>query len=346
MIDLKNCFPNQVGITTRDCDCFPNSAESGFNITESTSGLYLDKFVDLRDAAFERCGESDSVLTRMNKALEQSFKDVTLDIADYLEGQLGFKSKGHFKGEIGTKAFRSDLSKPQTYRGVKILPKNRQGGIVRVTGVDILLSDTSTFDLTFVDGNTGETVTREVTSTANEWKTTNFSEAYEFSMEDLSGEEDHGFIVYHTQTGTKNHKIDCGCGRKPKWTSFLDARGVLSNSNDVDDLFASSSEYSYGVRLHVQVTCQLEAEICQFEGTRDRALAEARVLITAINILKEMITTREVTKFTVYEDKSALEQIEGYQQEYYRRISYLAKNAQGSDCYYCNPSVTKKKILS
>lgn len=348
MIQLEDCFENQVGITKNECNCYPHSEATGsINITNSESGYFFEDFLDISMVDFSRCGEGEiSVLNKIDDALKWTWKEIAKDVGkDLIE--KGYKPRAAFRGPVGQSAYRGVRNDSSPNRGITIRPMNLPGGIIRVKGVHLIFDDEYIFDLNFVDGNTGAVVTKSVTSEANKWKYVKFEESYDFDMEDFSADEVHGFAVYHTQSGYMDNKVDCSCGKPPAWKKHFNARGFVSNATDIDSLMdAGKSVYGHGIKLEIEILCQIEHQLCQLRNTHSDTIAEARCLRAAMKILNDMLVTKEVNTFNVYDREGAAALIQDYNEKYWENIRYISQSAAATKCFYCDPNIRKRPILA
>jgi len=134
---IMECLSGLVGITEKDCDCFPMmNADQVQEITTSETGIFVDEHEGIKTSMFLReagCGEND-VWTRLLNAKYQAIRETVLRISLMLNNK--FTSSVNRGFTLGKQGYGSLTTSEAA--GEKIIPlqmNNVEGGYIKITHV-------------------------------------------------------------------------------------------------------------------------------------------------------------------------------------------------------------------
>lgn len=348
MDTLFQCHPNLIGITQKECDCY-DPDEKDFNISESTSTLYIDQFVEMAAIAYTECGDSFDVFDKANAAMIQAESQLKADVL--IQMRSISDQKPTYSGLIGKERFRNVLANTGTYRGTKYDVKQVRGAYARIKGVSVLF-DSGTDANIFVktSNNNDDFAIKTVEPTANTWTYKLFPEPIDVPLwSEGEALTDYSFYIYSNKNGALDAEEFClPCsGSKPEWMRYFTQHGFTSDSNDIDDLISSNPDkYLHGIRPDIEVVCDASYDLCKANGVERTSLAYAWVLLSSIILLRDIANSGEVNRYTVYNSEMANKRIDQLQSDYMEYIKYLASTLSQSECFSCNSRVKVGKILA
>lgn len=335
------CLDTIIGISKVPCSCFSDPESETFNVTESTSGLYLDELVSVDLANNTDCSETGPWKI-LNGAIESANVSIKTDISKALSRKYRTRHYGS-SGNLGTRDIVT-ATFDHAYRGVKITGENIEGSYMKITHLSFFSSAAETFTAMLLDENSDELYSEEITATqTNKWVEYELTEPWIIALW-VSGDKEPFYYLVHDSTSTKENSRPCTCsaGNKTKsWADVCDIDGTYS-----EDLSTFHSTTNMGaMKFKMETYCNVEFEVCSLVGDDRLMLAKAIQLNAAAKAI-ERILMKNISGFASQVSTEVLQaQLEGYASQYASTLNHLVEVILPGNCYMCDNNTPRRKSL-
>lgn len=351
------CLENLVGVTAKECDCIDGTKPANFStLNASTSGYYIDEFLDVRQEVFAalECEKNVDLFTKIAGIRDAAQKKMQTDLQAAL---LSFYTKRvtPFKGEIGQRLANRDQQIPNRYNGMTLCPQRLRDAKLTLTGLFVgfnqgIANDAaSQFDVTIASNNpdwTTQTVT--VNRVAGVFNKFVFTTPLELPFHSPVCYDEHGlqYYIYYDKNdlGTASplqNKLYC-CGSRPEWLTHITAGGFSVNT--IEEMKCCSNEWAYGLVLEGYVTCDNLEWICNLPELNgldfQDVIARTIQAKATVDLAQFILDSNNINQYTILNREQLYGKRSKYTKEYSNLIHWIATNVNDqlyslTGCYKC-----------
>lgn len=336
-MDLS-CLTNIFGLSLADCACFPKDGLGSINITDSTTGLYLQEMegmpsLNMIDASKD-CGAGN-----IYKMMDLARKNAINEVATAIMLKLGsrYKKKHQpFKGVIGETAWTNNLSLTPATREYAFVSKKFTGMRMQIKRIALMGTGATPVAVTVYkqlpNGLGGFHESKEelktvelVTGSASPIyaETENFFLPLDGSRYAFSYEYDGTYTV-------RDNKLGCGCGGRP--------------SEVFKYISGQDSSSAYGFVLDAEVICNASDLICLNANTSEEmrlALGYAAMYKAGQKLIIAIANSNQINRYTMTSTTELQASLNMYQTKYDAMIEWIVStggiDVSLSDCLQCEP---------
>lgn len=371
-MDIIECLSDVVGITEKECPCFPvptipdpdPEAVEGATIPAydpalSHSGYYVDDSEDglplIFPASAKDCGDDD-VFAILTKAKQDALTELITDFGSNLQE---FTLPRHAEiistlGEIERNVNVPLAVSMGNYVGILSKSRRVRGATHRIERIRIRASGALVnADLRILsdqDGFTADVITPITFSASSGVLTTiAITEPIVLPLTDQFGNAITYAIIYDRQgSGPYNYKLTCGCRTKPKpaWWKYTDAVGLsVAALTDIAD-YTGTPNRSYGLAIDSRFTCRSLDWLCRPHEEDWSAHPYFRVVAKVIQLMwinktiGYLINSPKINRYTLVKNEYLLGKRNHNRKEIADRLAWLSQSipADVVDCYQCKAS--------
>lgn len=356
-----DCFTNIIGLSRIDCECF----DENINWDESYSGLYVDeaeglslKMVD----AVKDCENDNNIWLLMDTARSNAIRQFVSDTNMRLLQKYQL-ARSNFYGNIGRLDYKKDLVINNTYAGIRIATANVVGGWMKIKEITTLFSGVSTRTLTIYN-NLNEVVDTVNIDTVDGRKVNPVNIVLPLWDTRTTALEYYFVYAVNPAIPCKNNDINCSTCSGVKYSFDMDHPYYKSVSNklagwskwamigewsgdtlDFSDVCTFADNTMNGLSIGVDFYCDLSKQYC-FDNPDITdpifiTVAFALQYLTAHKLLIEIISSPNVSRYTMVGTEGLQSLIAYHKGKYDEAIDWLIKNAntQNTDCLACRDNI-------
>jgi len=368
-MDIIACLQSVVGITDKECPCFPASEEEGaMDPAESLSGYFLDDSEDgiplIFPASAKDCGDSD-VFSIIENARTDALTDLITDFGATLQ-ELTLPRHAEIISTVGEIKGKTNVPlaiSMGVYVGVLKESRRIRGATERIERIRIRVSGGLTNSTLYIrsdqDDYVADLITPIVFSASSGVMTTiTLAEPVVLPLTDQFGNAITYAVFYERQTsGPYNYKLHCGCSTRPKpaWSRYAEIVGLsVDTITDIAD-YVSTPNRSYGLVMDTRFSCKSLDWLCRPHDEDWVRLPYFRVFakviqLTTINkVIGYILNSPKLNRYTLVKSEYLMGKRNHNRKEIAHRMAWLAQSipADVVDCYQCKASnkISKGEIL-
>lgn len=368
-MDVNACLRDVVGITKKECECFPApEGEDAIVPALSLSGYYVDEEEEgvplIFPSSAKDCGD-DNVYDVISRARDTAIQEFITDLGATLQeftlprypeilstvGEIEKNNNVPLAIAMGDKV--GVLIQSRRIRGATITIDRIR---IRAEGdlVDAVLSIKSSEDSYVAD------VIDAITFSAPSGvlTTIELETPIVLPLTDEFGNEIDYAIVYDRQSSEPfNYQLTCGCSTKPKplWHKYVDVVGLSVDEFIEIESYNKTHNRSYGLILDTRSTCKSLDWLCRNSVEQWKSLPFFRVVAKTLQLMTInatigiILNSAKLNRYTLVKTEFLYGKRNHNRKEIADRLSWLAQSipADVVDCYQCKASnrITKGPIL-
>lgn len=357
---MIDCLETLVGITRDECECLPEIPESHqFNITESTSGVYIDELLDIQMSNQGPCGPDDEYV-RINRAMESAERQLVTDLVYELTTEKKqdngriippmSKSLNSWRGMFGDYKQKSTAVSTAEYMGLRLTSKIYRGATVKI--IKAYVNNREAGEVTVgIKNSLGEQIKSEAAVTVATAGTWVEIEDWANTTLSLSTTENTGLDYYLYTKGNSTpyrNEMPCTCG-SPEWMKYFKRTGF--KASDLDEYISDgqggamvSTDMMYGLRFEFELDCSIEQSLCQITGDSRDMLARALAYGTCMKVIESVKTDNKSSLWANVQPERLAHMHKQFEEPYLALIQGLSATQNWSPCYSCN-LITRRTTL-
>jgi len=353
MANNTECLNDIIGVTRKECECFDDDLEipEGTDpdwYKKSTSGFYIHQLDGIVSMETVRDIVSCEMLWEFYQGIiADSIRETADDVSASINEKYK-KKESNFVGFIGSRTSNKPIVLGKTFAGLKVDVNERNGGVIVIKGIGILLDKTSVFNIEvyrrYADIDQYELVDtiEGINSTANAYTENLFEEPLILPMNIENEGEIEYFFLYDTTAGNpRNNLASCGCGRKEMTLKREVDYGGVSGNVIAEMGSWNPSEFSNGIVLDAEIRCNAEAMICSMFNTSPewgKYIAHAVLYKAGWKIHTAILSSNAITQDVMANRETVDENRDKFDSEYWTRVRYLVQNVDLNlnGCYTCD----------
>lgn len=359
-----SCFEDIVGLSRIDCSCF----DTNVGWDSSYSGLYVDeaegmslKMVD----ALKDCENDNNLWLLMDAARANGIRrligDTNIKLIDIYE-----QKRPKFQGYIGEQTYKNARILNKTYSGVWFYTANAAGSYMHIKNITTIFNASGTRTITIYN-NLNEVITTVPVATINGVYKNPVN--ITLPLWDSRTKYLQYFFIYTTNSAIqpKDNMVSCNCGgivynfntsnpyfvggsnKLAGWSKWAMVGNVETDTLDFMDLSGTTSNYMNGLAFDVEMYCDISKQFC-FD-TPDKtshefmSLAFAIQHITTYNLLVDIITSSNVSRYTMMNGEIIQNLMKLHLDGYLANVDFLVKTAdlKNTDCLKCRDKLRMMK---
>lgn len=354
---MADCLDALVGLSQDNCECFETNRPEGYD--DSESGFFLtdpDYGFPMMEA-LNTSGDCSGygVWDILTSARAQSILQFRTDFLAKIRERYNRRVRT-WKGTIGKLSHKTQTSGLRTYAGHVYRPQPIKDGKLVVTGAWLGLTSTeATVTMTIASNDpTFPTVTRDLSSTANQFKNTEFSSGQSIEIPFYSDHVDElEYYFYFATDGLTplQNNFYC-CGGPAEYSKHLRFGGFTVDTVG-DENVSLGANICYGLAIDGYFACNELQWLCDLDALSGyevktvvaRAIQSNGAAIAA----SEVLSSSRVNKYTTWDAESISSHYEALKETYSTNLTWLVENfPQGaSDCFECKSKTRyqKRQIL-
>lgn len=380
MLDVSKCLEDIVGLSENDCPCFgtdepvlgelggldvlgglpgpggeevPESIERPSNYSDSRSGLYIDdqRFsIPLKFTGHSKdCGEGNiwDVLARSRKnGIRNFITDLGAGSKEYFRNRLH-----KFSGNTAGVSHNYTVGGLGDIIGVYIDPIQYKGAKGVLNEVELYVQGSGTFEVNVYseyDFSAPINTSPISVSVNGNFGREKLAEPLTLSFSDEFARKVGYFVVYSSGgSDPRNIQFSCNCGNDLPWIKHFSISGVAASSLSELPTVGRNTQYPYGIRLHMDVTCGMDW-LCRnwdFSNEWDRVASEAMMLYGVVELLERQLNDPQPVSTAAPE--TIQRKLKNARDLLGQRMPWLAMEIplEESDCYLCKELYTVDEIL-
>ena len=343
-LPIMACLDTIIGLSKTPCNCFTDSSEESFNVTESDSGLYLEELVSVDLANSSDCGEAGPWKI-MRAAFENALLNTTIDVRKAIQKKYKTLHFGH-KSMIGGRDV-SVSTITAAAKGLRVTGNGIQGSYITIKSATFYNTETGLFDFLVLDEHSNEIHSQEVSlDTSNTWSAAQTPETeWKLPLWNDDGQPVIYYIV-HTCQNTKENTDPCGCtsGQKTRsWQDVADFQGVYSD--DLGDGSFMSYNDMGGMRLSIETSCETDYELCQLQGDDRNMLAKAIQFCAGAKLIEHVLIKNLSGFASTVSIEVKQQMMNSYAMQYAETINHITEVITPGNCYKCNNGGIRRSTL-
>lgn len=358
-MSVNDCLRSVVGLSNNECACFEEGRPEDYNT--SLSGYFIDDpeyGFPLRIPQNIVDCEGNDLWVIMARAREAGITQFLTDFgANIMAGNYKRKAEP-FNDWIGKQKGNMNLSGVSTLAGLKINPYIFRGTIGKIFKLELYIANRNgeTIEIGFYDDEgmiDGSPIATTEVDIINGKGSITLDETFIHDFMDDYSQKKRLWILYEPGVGKpRNNTIRCGtCGSKDPWQQFLTVQGVTGT--DTASIYdgTTSSQYSYGLRINMALSCG-NSWLCQnWDFDNDnwaRVMAECLVLYHIKKLAGIILQDPTPNKYT---QLATREEIAYYRDRANKllgeRMPWLASNVPSvaTDCFTCDSPIQVKELM-
>jgi len=376
MLDLNTCLQDIVGLSENDCPCYgtdepvlggidggdvlaPLDPGPGDIIDRpekwntSLSGLYLDdqKYsIPLKFTGNTKdCGEGN-VWDILARSRAHGLRNFITDLGAGIKA--GYDSRlSKFSGVTAGTSHNYNLANLGAFAGVYIDPAQYRGAKGIIDEIELYMQAPGTFLVNvYSERDLGTPINEAPISVV---VSGNFGRAILTTPLSLSFSDEYsrkvGYYVVYDRQGIdpRNLQFGCNCGNEKPWLNHFTLSGVSADSLDGLEDAGRNTQYPYGIRMKMRVTCGMDW-LCRswdFSNQWDRVASESIMLYGVCELLERQLNDPQPVASA--NPEMVQNKLTRAKQLLSDRMPWLATNIplEDADCYACKTLYSVDEIL-